>query len=280
MGHHLIKFGDQQVELTKNQYLSELLNYRQTYANIPTIKGLLDAAISTIEALATGYLPPALPVMEIPEAVIEELQNYVLQKYPRNEVLGNRLWQQLTEPLEVLDYQLRHLRDELITTFAMYGYVSSPLINTLDQELGEGSALELMAGKGYLTAGLRAVNPARKVIATDTGEWVAQPDMTEQQTATTVETLDALAALVKYGAQVDYVLISWAPDTTEIDWAVLQYLREHADELHCQLIVVGEREGATNSARFWAEADLTEMVAINTANPSFDLIDERFYRVK
>ncbi len=39
-----------------------------------------------------------------------------------------------------------------------------------------------------------------------------------------------MAAIQKYGAQVGTVIMSWAPDTTEADWEVLQLIREQSHQ--------------------------------------------------
>ena len=274
-----IRFGSGQ-QLTEMDYLGELLPYLDRYQNIPTMANLMQQAIDTLEQLNAGYLPAALPTMEVPESVIPELQNYVLAQYPDNVDAGNALWLELTEPLEEIDFLLRHLRDALIEYFSMYGFVSSDFVRDLSAYTDGQPVLELMAGHGYISAGLKAIAPAQKIIATDNEDWRTQPDPTSAKPVTDVENMDAIAALDMYGENVSTVIMSWAPDTTDADWQVLQYIRDNQYRFDFDFIVIGEKDGATDSDVFWHEAELEEVPALNAHHQSFDLIDERVYLVK
>lgn len=274
-----IRFGSGQ-QLTEMDYLGELLPYLDRYQNIPTMANLMQQAIDTLEQLNAGYLPAVLPTMEVPESVIPELQNYVLAQYPDNADAGNALWLELTEPLEDIDFLLRHLRDALIEYFSMYGFVSSDFVRDLSAYTDGQPVLELMAGHGYISAGLKAIAPAQKIIATDNEDWRTQPDPTSAKPVTDVENMDAIAALDMYGENVSTVIMSWAPDTTDADWQVLQYIRDNQYRFDFDFIVIGEKDGATDSDVFWHEAELEEVPALNAHHQSFDLIDERVYLVK
>ena len=274
-----ITFGSGR-QLTEIAYLSELLPYLDLYQNIPTIKNLLQQAIQTITALNKGQLPHALPVMELPESVIDEIQTHVLTTYPTDAQRGNALWEMLTTPLEDVDFMLRHLRDALIEFFSMYGFVSQEFVTALADYTNGEPVLEIMAGHGYLSAGLRALHPEQTIIATDNEDWHLQPDLSAAEPVTTIEALPAVAAIQKYGAKMGTVIMSWAPDTTEADWEVLQFIREQANRYAFKLLVIGEQNGATNSAAFWEHAQLTPIASLQAVQQSFDLIDERIYLVK
>ncbi|MEQ4551262.1 SAM-dependent methyltransferase [Weissella sp. GP1] len=274
-----IRFGSGQ-QLTEMDYLGELLPYLGRYQNIPTMANLMQQAIDTLEQLNAGYLPAALPTMEVPESVIPELQNYVLAQYPDNADAGNALWLELTEPLEDIDFLLRHLRDALIEYFSMYGFVSNDFVRDLSAYTDGQPVLELMAGHGYISAGLKAIAPEQKIIATDNEDWRTQPDPTSAKPVTDVENMDAIAALDMYGENVSTVIMSWAPDTTDADWQVLQYIRDNQYRFDFDFIVIGEKDGATDSDVFWYEAEVEEVPALNAHHHSFDLIDERVYLVK
>lgn len=274
-----IRFGSGR-QLTEIDYLSELLPYLDRYQNIPTIKRLIEQAVATINDLNNGILPSALPTMEVPESVVSELEQYVLKTYPNDATKGNALWQTLTEPLEDVDFMLRHLRDALIEYFSMYAYVSNAFIQDLSAYTNGLPVLEIMAGHGYISAGLRAVAPAQTIIATDNEDWRTQPDPTTAKPVTDVENLDAIAALDSYGENVATVIMSWAPDTTDADWQVLQYIRDNRYRFDFDLLVIGEKDGATDSDVFWQEATLHEVAELNAHHTSFDLIDERVYVVE
>ena len=75
--------------------------------------------------------------------------------------------------------------------------------------------------------------------------------------------------------------MSWAPDKGETDWDVLQLLRQNYPDV--KFLVIGEKNGATNSKKFWQEAQLSqdeELQKVNQQLHSFDLIDEQIYLVK
>ena len=75
--------------------------------------------------------------------------------------------------------------------------------------------------------------------------------------------------------------MSWAPDKQETDWQVLQLLRQDYPNIH--FLVIGEKDGATDSTAFWQNAQLsqdTDLQRVNQQLHSFDLIDEQIYTVK
>lgn len=268
-----LKFG-QGRQLSTLLYYEQLMPFAKRYQAIKPLAKKIQLAMQTVQDLNQGYFPPALPVMAVTEADIDSMKAAVLRRYPRNAQAGNRWWQTLIDSLTELDQVLSNLRTYLIETFNMYGYVSQPLVEDLSELIGHQPVLEIMAGQGYLTAGLRALRPQQTIWATDNQAWQNQP-VTAVQPVTPVENETALAALAHYSHQVNTILMSWAPDTTRADWEVLNWLREKQWFDHGQLVVIGEYQGATNSTQFWEQAQLTEVKAIYY--PSFDLIDERIY---
>ena len=117
------------------------------------------------------------------------------------------------------------------------------------------------------------------MFTTDSTAWVKE-NQTGRHPVISIEPLAALAAVDKYADQVEYVIMSWAPDKGEADWDLLEHLREHYPAL--KLLVIGEKDGATNSKRFWQEAQLSQdgLAQVNAALKSFDLIDEQVYLAK
>jgi len=275
MKNQLIKIGGGQ--LIEDDYLSGLLRYQEQFKNVESVRDLIGQVVEAIQALEQGYLPPALPFLEINETMVEDVQKAVVAKFPSDPVKGNQRWEELIDALEELDYQLHHFRDFLIEQFSMYGYVSTPWIQEVAKYLHGRSVLELMAGHGYLSAGLRAINSDQTIIAVDNEDWRNQPDPTHAKPVTDIEVLDALAAVNKYDQAVEVIVISWAPDTDETDWQILEQLRNN---FAGEILVIGEYQGATNSQRFWDEAKLTELEKINQKFPSFDLIDEKLHQTK
>lgn len=268
-----IKFGTGR-QLTSLAYVQTLADFFSHYDQVPHIQNKIKSAQETINQINQGYLPLPLTNLTIDEADIEVLQGVVLAKYPNDAVKGNAYWQELITPLEDLDETLAGLRDVLIQDFDMYSFPNSEFLAKLDTYLGKRKVLEIMAGQGYLTAGLRTLNPQRQIWATDNQSWLTQPGE-HIPPVTSVENNDALTALSEYASHVDVVIMSWAPDTDNIDWQVLSWLRTHEPQV--ELLVIGEFEGATNSTQFWQEAQLTPLDDLNISLKSFDLIDEKIY---
>ncbi|CAM4241974.1 SAM-dependent methyltransferase [Weissella hellenica] len=271
----LIRF-DTGRQLTEIDYLSELLSYQTIFKSIKSINQLITTVSQVIKDINQGFLPQQLPVLEVTDTMISDVQKFILNKFPTQPAKGNALWGKMSEDLEAVDFLVRHLRDALIEYFSMYGYVSTPFIQDLSTYLAGEPVLELMAGHGYLSAGLRACNPTQTIIATDNQLWRDQPDITLYQPVTTVENMTGLAALEKYGEQVGVIITSWAPDTSTADWELLQVIRKNYSAK--KLLVIGEYQGATNSKVFWQQAKLKPVLA--THHHTFDLIDEQVYEVE
>lgn len=271
----LIRFGTGR-QLTEIDYLSELLSYQTAFKSIKSINQLITTVSQVIKDINQGFLPQQLPVLEVTDTMISDVQKFILNKFPTQPAKGNALWGKMSEDLEAVDFLVRHLRDALIEYFSMYGYVSTPFIQDLSTYLAGEPVLELMAGHGYLSAGLRACNPTQTIIATDNQLWRDQPDITLYQPVTTVENMTGLAALEKYGEQVGVIIMSWAPDTSTDDWKILQVIRDQYPNK--KMLVIGEYLGATNSKVFWQQAKLNPVLA--THHHTFDLIDEQVYKVE
>ena len=271
----LIHFGTGR-QLTEIDYLSELLSYQSLFEEIHSVTNLIQQVQQAVLAINAGLLPEQLPVLKVTDAMIADVQRFVLNKYPKQSNKGNILWAKLAEALENVDFLVRHLRDALIEYFSMYGFVSTPFVKDLSDYIAGEPVLELMAGHGYLSAGLRACQPEQTIIATDNQSWRDQPDVNLRQPVTTVYKISALSALKKYGDGVAVILMSWAPDTSADDLWVLQLIREQYSDK--KFIVIGEKSGATNSKAFWSEAKLKPL--LNTQHQSFDLIDERVFEVE
>lgn len=162
----------------------------------------------------------------------------------------------------------------------MWSYVNAPFAKALAEYLNGEPVLEIMAGNGYISKGIRNNNPTEKIFTTDSQAWTKENE-TGKHPVTQIEKLDAIEAIKKYGNQVKFVIMSWAPDKQETDWEVLQLLRKDYPEIN--LLVIGEKNGATNSKTFWDSAQLSQDEALQRVNRqlhSFDLIDEQIYLAK
>lgn len=215
----------------------------------------------------------------LPDNIQDQVFQAVNARYQPGDPAGDRLWDRYVAALPKLDRLLRNYRDYLEETYGMWSYANSSFTAALADYLGGAPVLEIMAGNGYISKGLRDHNPTETVIATDSQAWV-QENQTGRHPVTKVERLDALAAIKKYGHTVRYVIMAWAPDRGETDLAVLNLIRHDYPDL--KLLVIGEKDGATNSPDFWHTATLSQtgLTKVNAALHSFDLIDEQVYLAK
>lgn len=261
-------------------YIQQLKHYSELFSDFSSIKFLINNALLNDRLLRSGLLPQPLPKMLLPDDIQDTIFKQVNSKYPQGDPRGDKLWNQYTEALPKLDKLLRSFRDYLEDTYGMWSYTNSSFTNALSHYLNGAPVLEVMAGNGYISKGLRNSNPHETIYTTDSLDWVKENE-TGKHPVTNVERLSALDALNKYGHDVEYVIMSWAPDKGEQDWELLQHLRSDYPDL--KLLVVGEKNGATNSPAFWHNAQLSQpddLKEVNQYLKSFDLIDEQIYLAK
>jgi hypothetical protein len=261
-----------------NHYIDRLERYREQFTDYSSVVFLINQVLESNRLIEQNLLPQQLPTLELPNDIQDQIFNQLKITYPIGDSVGDRLWADLTESLPKLDRLLRSYRDYLEATYGMWAYVSAPFISDLATYLASRPTLEIMAGNGYISHGLKLKN--QPVLATDSLDWVTENE-TGRHLVTDVEKLDALTAIDKYGDQVDFVIMSWSPDGLPIDVQVLESLRqlEHQPTLIC----IGERNGATNSKRFWQIAEIIDPEAtaqLNRHHQSFDLIQEQVYLIK
>lgn len=261
-------------------YIQELNHYRELFDAFPPIKYLINNALESDRLLKNGLLPQPLPKLLLPDDIQDTIFQQVNAQYPQGDPRGDQLWNQYSEALPKLDKALRNFRDYLEDTYGMWSYVNAPFAKALSTYLNGAPVLEIMAGNGYISKGLRNNNHNQVIHTTDSQAWIKENE-TGKHPVTTIEKLDALSAVQKYGDQVEYVIMSWAPDKQETDWEVLQLLRNNYPDI--KFLVIGEKNGATDSKKFWQEATLSqgpELQKVNEQLHSFDLIDEQIYLVK
>lgn len=261
-----------------NNLISKLEYYQNQFGYIKSISNLISIVLLTNEALSTNNFPPTLPRLEIPESTVSEVYQDILNQFPDNanpeQILG-----QATQSLSDLDATLGDFRQYLIQTYGMYGYVSNAFLRDLSAYIKDNACLEIMAGNGYITGGLRLLNPELNIIATDNFDWDGQESLPNP--ITKVIKQDALSAVQQYSSTVKIIILSWAPENDQIDNQILEYLRTtNFFTQGGKFIVIGEKNGATNSKAFWKNVKLTEIPELNKNHQSFDLIDERVYLVE
>ena len=253
--------------LQQPKYIEELTQYRDLFDPFPEVKFLINNALESDRLLKNGLLPQPLPHLILPDD-------------PKGDPRGDALWNKYSAALPKLDKALRNFRDYLEDTYGMWSYVNAPFAKALAEYLNGAPVLEIMAGNGYISKGIRNNNASEKIFTTDSQAWTKENE-TGKHPVTQIEKLDAIEAIKKYGNQVKYVIMSWAPDKQETDWEVFQLLRKDYPEIN--LLVIGEKNGATNSKIFWHNAQLSQDEALQKVNRqlhSFDLIDEQIYLAK
>lgn len=127
-----------------------------------------------------------------------------------------------------------------------FGRATKEVARDLARNIGKGTVLDPLAGKGYFAKALR--DAGVKTIATDDYSWKEQH---------TFEKLDAIDSLKKYGDRISHLLISWAPYESTIDLELLRLKRDRFP--HITIINVGEQSGGcTGSEEFWEEFTINE----------------------
>ena len=266
--------------IQQSPYITALLHDRDLFDDFPEIKYLINNALESDRLLKNGLLPQPLPTLLLPDDIQDTIFKRVNQQYPQGDPRGDRLWNKYSAALPKLDRALRNFRDYLEETYGMWSYVNAPFAKALADYIDGAPVLEIMAGNGYISKGLRNNYPHQQIYTTDSQAWTTENE-TGKHPVTTIEKLDAISAIKKYGQQVKFVIMSWAPDKGETDWEVLQLLRSTYPDVN--FLVIGEKNGATNSKKSWREAQLSQDAALQKVNQqlhSFDLIDEQIYQVK
>lgn len=103
----------------------------------------------------------------------------------------------------------------------MYAFVSWRWVNPFVKWLGNRKCLEVMAGRGWWSHALR--QKGVDVIATDDYSW--SDERSWDVPLTTVLKTDAIAAVEKYGKDVDVILIGW-PYMDDTAYKVIKKLHE------------------------------------------------------
>lgn len=259
-------------------YIQQLQNFEAEYQDYPAVTYLIKQILLADQFLAKKQLPQNLPDLELPDDIQDQIYRKTNEKYAMDDPQGDEIWEKLSNDLPELDRKLRSFRDYLETQYGMWAYISSGFTAELAKFLNGRPALEVMAGNGYISQGLK--NNHANVITTDSLTWTHE-NQTGKQTVVSVEQLTALEAYEKYKDQVDFIIMCWSPDGLPIDVELLNAIRN--DNHPVQLLVIGEKNGATNSPEFWQTAQFVEteeLTKLNQFYPHFDLIKDQVYLVK
>lgn len=208
--------------LTKNDYIvninERIITYKQNFINGAPF--ITEDDIKNIEKIFAES--------------IELIETYEKKEFPDN--INNELLQNI-----FLSIELRNILIRLI------GYVplDKMFLNSLAEFIGGKKCLEVLAGKGSLAKGLK--DNGVDIIATDNYSWNNTLDMSD--TWTSVEKIDCLDAIIKYGKDVDYIICSWIP-MGDIGYKILKTMNDVNPE--CKMIVIGEDDGGcTANSKFF-----------------------------
>ncbi|UQS84557.1 SAM-dependent methyltransferase [Apilactobacillus apisilvae] len=274
----LIKKLRKNKKITKQTgYIERMKNYYDIFQSFTDIKLLINNILEADRLLQLNQLPQDLPELILPDDIQDEIFNSINNKYPIGDPEGDKLWNKYVDNLPKLDEDLRSFRDYLEDKYGMWAYISAPFVNEIAKNL-HGKVLEVMAGNGYISKNLREAGI--DVICTDSLSWQKENE-TGKHLVTDVEKLDANAAFDKYHHDIKYIIMCWSPDGLDIDWQLLHRIRESKENI--ELIVIGEKDGATNSKKFWQNAKFVNKEVANKINQhhkSFDLINDKLYFVK
>lgn len=262
---------------SESNYISQMLKYRDLFNAYPQIKFLINNVIESDHLIKQGLLPQDLPELILPDDIQDQIFKNINKQFKPGDPEGDKLWNELSDALPKLDKQLRSFRDYLESEYGMWAYISAPFAKDFAKYIGDDSALEIMAGNGNISKGLTDLGV--KVFPTDSLEWVNE-NQTGKHQLIDVEKLDALSAIAKYQDQVKYIIMSWSPDKQTIDVDVLNAIRKAYNDL--ELIVIGEKNGATDSKEFWQQAHFIKpdiAKQLNQHHQPFDLIKDQVYLV-
>ena len=238
----------------------------------------LDNYVEQVQAIRQNCLK-LTPVVEKCDQILATLDAYQQRKLPKCELTELELstdliFDNLIGYPQLMDVsaQFENLRQVMIENFGIWHICNQLWIDDLQTFCGPNSCnLEIMAGNAVISANLK------NTIATDNLDWQGQ-DNERPCPWTAVEKLDAVTAVRKYYSHVDNIIMAWAPDSGEVDWQVLQFLRQN--HFQGNLIVIGERNGATNSVKFWQNARLRLIDQLNRHHRPFDFINDQVWLVK
>ena len=240
-----------QAQAPLSAYTAALARARVTARMVPAACQQIDQVQAAIQAVAQKQLPHRLPRVGFSDELI---------------------WRHLDDcpQLSEVGDLLADFRQVMVTSFGLWHLFTMQWVRDLDKYLGPGNRLELMAGNAALARYLP------RTIATDNLDWHGQ-DNEHPTPWTPVEPLDAVAAVDRYAPEVNAIIMAWAPDQAARDVAVVQRLATLG--WRGRLIVVGEKNGATNSAQFWHRVPVRLVYALNRHHQPVDFIRDRVYQV-
>lgn len=173
---------------------------------------------------------------------------------------------------------LNNFRSFISRNFGLWSLANHQTAMQIKNDFHCHTGLEVMAGNGYWSKALNEVGV--KMIATDSFSW-AKSSSTGSRPFYSTKAYEAADAIKKF-VEVDLLICCWAPNFGQGDSEILNAYRKYCAPT-TKLLFIGEKNGATNTPKFWQEAIEVKSPAlkeINRSFTSFDFIEERFYEIK
>lgn len=168
-----------------------------------------------------------------------------------------------------------YLREFIIPCWG-YALITNKFIETLSSYLKGKKVLEVMAGRGLLSALLR--EKEIDTICTDSNDWGGS---SEEYAYTEIEIIEAEEAVRKYGENIDHVLMVWPPMKEDHAYRVIKALREVNPT--ASVIYIGENGGCTADKNFFNIVKNVEDSSFRNVQSSYDqfyFLNDRPYLVK
>lgn len=137
---------------------------------------------------------------------------------------------------------------EKFNLMGMFCFVSWKWITPFSEWIGDRKCLEVMAGRGWLSHGLR--EKGIDIIATDDFSWHKSDRFVKwNDLVTDVEELDAVESVKKYGEDIDVLIMAWA----YMDDVAFRVIKElHEVNPKALVVFCGEdRHGCTADDNFF-----------------------------
>lgn len=174
----------------------------------------------------------------------------------------------MLDKLDAYTYSLRNIFIDHMGFVLLSKYWTKDLSHWI----GKRRCLELMAGLGALSYGLRM--QGINIIATDDYSWKKStngensPLWDDNKMWTYVEKLDAVESVKKYGKNLDIIIMSWPPYDDVVAAKALKKMREVNPS--CIMIYIGEEKGGcTANDEFYNILERIEDESFNLANAKF-----------
>lgn len=177
---------------------------------------------------------------------IEEKIHDEMPKYERNlsleEIFSGKAEYSFQPDAITKEFALK----EKFNYIGMFCFVSWKWINPFAEWIGERKVLEVMAGRGWLSHGLR--EKGIDVIATDDMSWHKELQFQKwNDLVTEVENLDAVESVRKYGKSIDILVMAWP----YMDNTAYQVIKElHKINPDALVVYCGEWGGCTADDAF------------------------------